>query len=328
MGHPFIALDILGGDDAPDIPLQGALLALKQNPNLHLKLVGPEVLIRKQLAPDFFTERGPTGLARLQIVPAEECIGMHDSPVRAVLAKPNSSLVQGIQHLVDGRAEAFVTAGNSGAAVVAASRSLKLLPGILKPAMAVLFPGEHGDTILLDVGAQAQCLPEHLLQFARLGVSLARYILKLEAPRVGLLNIGEEALKGHELARDTHRLLAASELNFTGNIEGWDLPRNRVDVAVCDGFTGNVVLKLAEGLSEYFKVLCPGLENTPGFERFNYTEHGGSLVLGLEKLVIITHGRSSATAIVNAIALAERTLLGQTLTHMQAEFKNKVKRHE
>lgn len=321
MGHPVIALDIMGGDDAPDVPLQAAQQALKQNPELRLKLVGPDALIRDKLAPDFLS--APEA-QRMQIVSAEEVIAMHEAPVRAVRRKIRSSLVLGIQELVQAEAEAFVTAGNSGAAVVAASQALKRLPGILRPAMAVLFPGQSGDTVLVDVGAQSQCQPEHLLQFARLGALLAHAVLGIERPRVGLLNIGEEASKGHQLAKNAHALLSASHLHFLGNIEGWDLPRNRVDVAVCDGFTGNVVLKLAEGLGEFFTELCPSLQNSPGFERFNYTEHGGSLLLGLEKLVIITHGRSSVAALVKAIELAYRTLGSRILAQMQAEFENEV----
>jgi len=316
--HPTVALDVMGGDHAPDIPLQGAQQALNLYPDLHLVLVGPQDLIEAHLSPGYHQH------PRLQICHAPDTISMADSPVQSVRQKTESSLVLGMQAVLHGPAQAFVTAGNSGAAIVAASFYLERLPGILRPAMAVLFPGQRGQTVLLDIGAQAQCRPEHLFQFAHLGEALARYALNIERPRIGLLNIGEEPNKGHQVARESYRLLSESRLHFLGNIEGWDLPHNRVDVAVCDGFVGNVVLKLAEGLSEYFMDICPSLAGTPGADRFNYTVHGGSLLLGLEKLVIITHGRAAVSAIVNALALARRTLIHQMLEQMSAEFKKEV----
>lgn len=318
--HPVVALDVMGGDQAPDIPLQGAQQALNQYPDLHLRLIGPSEIIQAHLSPGYLEH------PRLSIVHAPDWIRMDDVPVQAVRQKTASSLVLGVQQMLQPEVQAFVTAGNSGAAVVAASFYLERLPGVLRPAMAVLFPGQQGHTVLLDVGAQAQCRPEQLLQFARLGSSLARHMLGIARPRVGLLNIGEEPNKGHATARAAFELLSQSELHFTGNIEGWDLPRNRVDVAVCDGFVGNVVLKLAEGLSEYFMDICPALPGTPGADRFNYTAHGGSLLLGLEKLLVITHGRAEVPAIVNALELARKTALSQMLAHMHAELKNEVLR--
>ncbi|MGV3525714.1 MAG: phosphate acyltransferase PlsX [Candidatus Sericytochromatia bacterium] len=314
MDQLLIAVDVMGGDHAPDVPLQGAVLALERFADISLLLLGPRKLIEQTLAPAVLLH------PRLQIQDTPDTIGMAEAPVKAVRDKPCSSLVQGVQAVAESRVQALVTAGNSGAAVVAATRMLKHLPGVQRPAMAVLFPGREGETVLLDVGSQVSCRPDYLLNFARLGASFARHTLGIPHPRVGLMNVGEEASKGHALARETHRLLAASELNFIGNLEGWDLPRNTADVAVCDGFTGNIVLKLAEGLGEFFLSICPPLAETPGTQRFNETEHGGSLVLGLDGMVVITHGRARPATLANAIGLARRTLLSRTLEQMQAEF--------
>lgn len=316
--QPIVALDVMGGDQAPAVPLQGAQEALHLYPDLHLRLIGPREVIQRHLSAELQTH------PRLSIVHASDRIQMEDAPVQAVRQKTDASLVIGVQQMQQPDVQAFVTAGNSGAAVVAASLYLQRLPGVERPAMAVLFPGQAGHTVLLDVGSQVQCRPEQLLQFAYLGVSLARHMLQIARPRVGLLNVGEEANKGHATARAAFELLRRSPLHFVGNIEGWDLPRNRVDVAVCDGFVGNVVLKLAEGLSEYFMDISPGLSDTAGIDRFNYTAHGGSLLLGLEKLLVITHGRAAVSAIVNALNLARKTVLSQMLTHMYAELKKEV----
>lgn len=318
MEQAVIALDLMGGDFAPDAPAQAALQALELYPDIRLLLLGPQARVQQALTTGVLS---PDALRdRIEICDAPTQIGMDESPVEAVRHKPDSSLVVGVQQIALGRAGAFVTAGNSGAAVVAGMRLLKTLPGIERPALAVLFPGQQGETVLLDVGAQVQCKPRHLVQFARLGVALARHGLGIAEPRVGLVNIGEEAGKGHALARESWHWLADSGLNFVGNVEGWDLPRNRVDVAVCDGFTGNVMLKLAEGLSELFMAICPPLARMPASERFHYVEQGGSLVLGLDGLLVITHGRAKASALVNAIGLARRKLLNRTIEAMRLEF--------
>lgn len=314
----IIALDMMGGDFAPEAPAQAALQALERYPDIQLQLVGPSETLRGLLEAGSLSSW--VQQQRIKICEAPDRIEMDESPVEAVRHKPGSSLVKGVLQLAQGHAGAFVTAGNSGAAMVAGIRLLRTLPGIERPALAVLFPGRHSETVLLDVGFQVQCRPRHLLQFARLGTLLARHGLGIAHPRVGLINIGEEAGKGHALARESWRLLSESELNFVGNIEGWDLPRDRVDVAVCDGFTGNVMLKLAEGLSEMFMAICPPLARLPCSERFQYVEQGGSLVLGIDGLVIVTHGRAQAPALVSAIGLARRALLGRTLAQMREQL--------
>ncbi len=311
----MIALDVMGGDAAPEAILTGASAALEQFQELRLLLIGPAEVWKYELATVLL--RHP----RVTYQTSATVIDMADSPVRAVRQKPDSSLVMGVRCLAEAQVNAFVTAGNSGATVVAALKYLDLLPGIERPALAVLFPGQAGETLVLDVGAQVSCRPEHLLQFARLGSAFAKAALQLDSPRVGLLNIGEEATKGNALARQTHALLAASDLNFIGNIEGWDLPTQRADVAVCDGFVGNLLLKLTEGLSEYFMRVCPPLSQWPGSERFHYVEQGGSLLLGLNQQVVLTHGRANATAVINSIGLALRSVAGEALAQIKQELK-------
>jgi phosphate acyltransferase len=311
-----IALDIQGGDYAPHALVLGAQYALKKYTDIQLLLVGSEQSLNQSPTADLLSSFGD----RIQTLISGDPLPMQASPVQGLKAFPRSSILEGIKAVSVDSADAFITAGNSGAAVVAATQHIPRLRKLRRPAMAVLFPGRHGETVLLDVGAQSQCTPAEMVQIAQLGSSFAQHILQKPEPTVGLINMGEESTKGPSHWRNTHQLLAHSALNFYGNIEGWDLPLNKVDVAVCDGFTGNIVLKLTEGLSEFFMDICPELNHTPETARFRYTEHGGSLVLGLEKLVIITHGRAQAVAIANAITLARRTLLNQTLMHMKEDF--------
>ncbi len=311
-----IALDIQGGDDAPHALVLGAQYALEKYTDIQLLLVGSELSLSQSSVADLLSFFGD----RIQTLVCGDPIPMQSSPVQGLKAFPQASIVEGTKAVSTDRADAFITAGNSGAAVVAATQYIPRLLKLRRPAMAVLFPGRQGETVLLDVGAQSQCTPVEMVQIAQLGSSFAQHILQKQRPTVGLMNMGEEPTKGPSHWRNTHQLLRDSSLNFYGNIEGWDLPLNKVDVAVCDGFTGNIVLKLTEGLSEFFMDICPELNHTPETARFRYTEHGGSLVLGLEKLVIVTHGRAQAVAIANAITLARRTLLNQTLMHMKEDF--------
>ena len=311
-----IALDIQGGDYAPDALVLGAKYALKKYTDIQLLLVGSESSLSQSPTADLLSSFGD----RIQTLISGEPLPMQAAPVQGLRAFPRSSIVEGVKAVSTEHADALITAGNSGAAVVAATQHIPRLHKLRRPAMAGLFPGRQGETVLLDVGAQSQCTPAEMVQIAQLGSSFARHILQKPEPTVGLINMGEEPTKGPSHWRNTHQLLRDSSLHFYGNIEGWDLPLNKVDVAVCDGFTGNIVLKLTEGLSEFFMDICPELNHTPETARFRYTEHGGSLVLGLEKLVIITHGRAQAVAIANAITLARRTLLNQTLMHMKEDF--------
>ena len=299
-----IAVDALGGDRAPDEVVAGALEAAAE---------GIEVMLF-----------GPAGLATggLPLVEAADRIEMADKPAEAVRAKPDSSLVAAVRAVADGRADAVISAGNTGAMLAAGLLHLRRLPGVFRPAIAVPIPAELGPTVLLDAGANADARPEHLLQFAAMGAVFAEEILELAEPEVRLLSIGEEREKGNQLTLEAHDLLAASDLNFGGNTEGRDLLRGAADVVVTDGFTGNVALKLLEGtitnLLDAFREEITattrgklgGLLIRPAARRLRNRldpdTYGGAYLLGLRGLAVIAHGNSSSRAVANAIRLAAR----------------------
>jgi glycerol-3-phosphate acyltransferase PlsX len=247
---------------------------------------------------------------------------MHEKPAEAVRAKPESSLVASVRAVAEGRADAVVSAGNTGAVLAAGLLELRRIPGVLRPAIAVPIPTERGPSVLLDAGANADARPEHLLQFATMGAVFAEEILGVATPRVRLLSIGEEAEKGNQLALEAHALLAASELDFAGNAEGRDILRGAADVVVTDGFTGNVVLKTLEGtirtILDAFRAEITatptgklgGLLIRPAARRLRHRldpdTYGGAYLLGLRGLAVVAHGNSSRTAIANAIRLAAR----------------------
>jgi glycerol-3-phosphate acyltransferase PlsX len=299
-----IAVDAMGGDDAPGAIVAGALEAAADD-----------------LTPILF---GPAGLdtGGLELVEAPDRIGMHDKPAEAVRAKPESSLVAACRAVADGRADAVVSAGNTGAMLAAGLIHQRRLPNVLRPAIAVPIPTSRGPSVLLDAGANADARPEHLLQFGHMGAIFAREILELDAPDVRLLSIGEEPEKGNQLTLDAHALLAASDLRFGGNVESRDLLAGVADVVVCDGFTGNVALKLLEGtIGTVLDSLRAEISATPrgrigGLlirpaarrlrERLDPDTYGGAYLLGLRGLSVIAHGNSSSAAIANAIRLAAR----------------------
>lgn len=293
----------MGGDFAPVEIIAGAIRAIQSYSDLHILLVGPSALVE---TPDL-----QPWLARIQILPAADVIQMGEAPVQAVRTKPEASMIKGLRAVEQGVAHAFVTAGNSGAAVVGAALILGRFPEVSRPALAVLFPAVDRQVVLLDVGANVGAQPVHMLQFARLGEAFAQVALALPQPRVGLLNVGEESLKGGGLMQDVYQLLADAPLHFVGNLEGWDLPRGHADVMVCDGLTGNLLLKMAEGIGElFFSALGDIPEASRLRSRFDYAEHGGSLVLGVDGTVVVTHGRAQRDAIANAIGLAYQALSG------------------
>jgi glycerol-3-phosphate acyltransferase PlsX len=299
-----IAVDAMGGDNAPGAIVAGALEAAAHD-----------------LTPILF---GPAGLdtGGLELVEAPDRIGMHDKPAEAVRAKPESSLVAACRAVADGRADAVVSAGNTGAMLAAGLIHQRRLPNVLRPAIAVPIPTSRGPSVLLDAGANADARPEHLLQFGHMGAIFAREILELDAPDVRLLSIGEEPEKGNQLTLDAHALLAASDLRFGGNVESRDLLAGVADVVVCDGFTGNVALKLLVGtIGTVLDSLRAEISATPrgrigGLlirpaarrlrERLDPDTYGGAYLLGLRGLSVIAHGNSSSAAIANAIRLAAR----------------------
>ena len=294
----------MGGDRAPDEIVAGALLAAADG-----------------LTPILF---GPAGLETggLELVEAPDVIEMHEKPSEAVRAKPNSSLVAACRAVADGQAEAVVSAGSTGAMLAAGLIHLRRVPGVKRPAIAVVIPTAKGPSLLLDAGANADARPEHLLQFALMGSIFAGELLELPSPEIRLLSIGEEPEKGNQLTLEAHALLAGSSLRFEGNAESRDLLAGAADVVVCDGFTGNVVLKLIEGtIATLLEDLRTEIRSTPrgrlgGLlirpaarrlrERLDPDTYGGAYLLGLQGLSVVAHGNSSRGAIANAIRLATR----------------------
>jgi len=299
-----IAVDAMGGDRGSDEIVAGALAA--RDGGLTPVLVGPAGL----------DARG------LELLEAPDVIEMREKPAEAVRAKPQSSLVVAVRAVGEGRADAVVSAGNTGAMLAAGLLQLRRIPGVLRPAIAVPIPARRGPSVLIDAGANADARPEHLLQFATMGAVFAEEILDVPNPEVRLLSIGEEREKGNQLTLEAHELLAASDLNFAGNCEGRDLLAGAADVVVADGFTGNVALKLLEGtirivldaLREEITATASGklggLLIRPAARRLRHRldpdTYGGAYLLGLRGLAVIAHGNSSPTAIANAVRLAAR----------------------
>jgi glycerol-3-phosphate acyltransferase PlsX len=312
-----IAVDAMGGDRAPESIVEGALLAVREL-GVQVLLVGDQAVIEPLLDRMDGVPRGS-----VEIVHASEHIAMDEkSPSEAVRTRKDNSLSVAAHEVRKGNAAAMITAGHTGAAMTAATFGLGRIRGVARPALLIPFPSLKGPTAWLDVGANAEVKPEHLLQFAVMGAAYAQHILGRERPRVGLLTIGEERGKGNQLVQQTYPLLEASHLNFVGNIEGMDVPLGVVDVAVTDGFTGNLMLKMAEGISELVRETLSeearrdplsslgGLLMTPALrrvrKRWDYRQFGGAMLLGTRGEVSIGHGRSDAQAVVSMIDVARR----------------------
>jgi phosphate acyltransferase len=297
-----IGIDMMGGDYAPLEAVKGVQLYLSSSSAAsHIFLIGDQAAIESAV-PGF-----PGNSERVTIVHASQVVDMHEHPTKALKEKTDSSLAKGFGLLATGKIDAFISAGNSGAMLVGSMYSIKPLPGILRPTISTVIPKENGGTgLLLDVGLNADCKPEQLLQFAILGSIYAENILGIQKPRVALLNIGEEEGKGNLLAQATYQLLKESNhLNFIGNVEGRDIFVDKADVIVCDGFTGNVILKLAESIYDITKAKKINHEY---LDQFNFEIYGGTPVLGIAKPVIIGHGISHDIAFLNMIRLAEKMI--------------------
>lgn len=297
-----IALDMMGGDFAPEEAVKGVANFLRNNtPAEHLLLLGPEVKLKELLAAEDINHNAYT------IYHAEEVIGMHEHPTKALKEKPNSSIAVGFKLLASGEVHAFISAGNTGAMMVGALFSIKVIPGILRPTIGAYMPKENGKIgLLADVGLNADSKPENLNQFATMGSLFAEHILQIPSPKVGLINIGEEEGKGNLLAQAVYPLLKENtHINFVGNIEGRDIFMEKADVMICEGFTGNVILKMAESLYELAKMRDIKDEY---FQRFNFESYGGVPVLGVSRPVIIGHGISGEIAFKNMIVTACRML--------------------
>lgn len=305
-----IALDAMGGDRGLPVNIEGALLAKKETDH-QIILVGDESLIRQELArhgaQDAFLIRH-----------AATVIGMHEKPAEACRTKKDSSIMVCAQMVAEGQADALISAGHSGAAMAASLWHLKRLPGVSRPAIATIFPTLDGSCVVLDMGANVDCKPKHLFQFAVMGSIYARAILGVERPRVGLLTIGEEEGKGNEVVNETHPLLKDSALNYVGHVEGRDIPKGAADVFVCDGFVGNIVLKFGEGLAAaLLSLIKTEIKKRPLAaiaaklflkapfkaikKKTDPSEFGGAPLLGVGGVSLICHGGADAKAIKNAI---------------------------
>ncbi|MBN2029451.1 phosphate acyltransferase PlsX [bacterium] len=311
-----IAVDAMGGDRAPRVVVTGAIEAARRlKEPCEIVLVGDTPLIENELRHHHFIKDLP-----ISIIHASQKVEMDDSPARALRQKPDSSIAVAIRLHAEGRVEGVVSAGNTGAVMASALFLLKPIEGVLRPAVGSFLPHEAGVCFLIDVGTNVNCKPIHMLQFGMMGSIFVNHILGTEKPKVGLLNIGQEAVKGNETLQSTYRLLEKSALNFIGNIEGRDIMRGRADVIVCDGFVGNILLKFGESLARMIALTLKrkiggNIAGTighflirPKFRKllklFDYQEYGGAPLLGVKGNCIISHGSSGPRAIRNAIRVA------------------------
>ena len=312
-----VALDAMGGDYAPQEMVRGAVAAAAER-GVEVVLVGKEDVVRQELA------RWKSRRGGVEVVPASQVVTMDERPVAAVNQKRDSSIVVGTNLLKRGEVSAFVSAGNTGAIVAAALLTLGRKKGIDRPALAAVFPFPAGPVLFLDLGANSECKPTSLLQFAQMGSVYMERVFGVASPRVGLLSNGEEQSKGSQLVQQTHKLLSEAALNFTGNVEGRDIAGGVVDVIVTDGFTGNVILKMGEGLGDMMlgalrqavssklhlrvasALLQPALRSA--ISVLDYREYGGALLLGVNGNVVIGHGRSDAKTVKHAVFAAQRAV--------------------
>ena len=330
-GSCRIALDAMGGDHAPDEIIKGALLAAREYP-VDILLVGRQEVLAEKLK-----TFGDGSVTRIEIVDAREVVEMGEAALTPIRKKRNSSIRVCANLVKEGRADAMVSAGHTGATMASAYMVLGTIEGVSRPALAAVLPNADKYTVLLDVGANVDSKPEYLREFAVMGHFYAQMLFNIEAPRVGLLSIGEEEGKGNELTKETFRVLKETGLNFIGNAEGRDVFNGNCDVVVCDGFTGNVVLKASESLGEMVKkglkreltknvIRRAGAYLVKGaltglIQKMDYTEYGGAPLLGVNGGCIVCHGRSNAKAIKNAIHVA----LDFAVNHMDAKIRDAIR---
>ncbi len=321
-----IALDAMGGDDAPGPIVAGAIKAVQRDPELRVVLVGDQAQVDSHLA------GVDSGRDRLEVFHCTQVVTMEDSPVAAFRRKPDNSITRSWQLLAQKKVEAIVSAGNTGAMVAGGFMSKLFLKGVRRPGIAALMPTLNGASVLMDVGANVAPRPEHLFQYGVMAAAYAKAMLKKEKPKIGLLNVGSEEAKGHDLAKDTHALFNRSHLkeNFIGNVEGRDINKGVCDVIVTDGFVGNVVLKVCEGVFDFVMKVAGkeilGALNTEKqlaqqamanlIKRYDYQEIGGAPLLGMDGICIICHGSSGERAIEKALLMAAqygRNKLNETI---------------
>jgi len=325
-----IAVDGMGGDYAPGVVVEGAAQASSEY-GFDIEIVGDRSKIEAEI------NELSSVPSNIHICHASETIGMNESGAVSVRSKKDSSICVAVELAKEGKVDAVVSAGNTAAFVSAAMLSLRRLEGVERPGIAVLFPSLKGPVLMIDVGATINPEPQHLLKFGLMGDVYSEHILNKKKPKIGLLNIGEESTKGPEFLKETHRLLESSKLNFQGNAEGKDIFAGKFDVVVCDGYTGNVVLKVAESIAEtvanFVKkelkkgplTLLGGILSSPAFDamkkQIDYAEYGGAPLLGVNGICIISHGRSTAKAIKNAIRVAGEFVEHQVNRHIVEAIK-------
>jgi glycerol-3-phosphate acyltransferase PlsX len=310
-----IALDMMGGDFAPLETIKGVKLFLSENnkDDVHLTLIGDQ----NQLLP--LLEKYSIASENITIVHAPEVIGMQEHPTKALKEKQQSSISIGFHLLASGATDAFISAGNTGAMMVGSLYSIKAITGVARPAIGAYIPGDNGKlSLLVDVGLNADCKPENLSQFALLGALFSKYILNYDNPRVALINVGEEEGKGNILCQAAYPLLKENEqINFIGNIEGRDLLMDKAEIYVCDGYTGNILLKFAESI---YDIVQKRKIDDEYFNRFNFEMYGGVPVLGVNKPVIIGHGISTAGAFNNMILMAKKMIEQDFIEKIKTNF--------
>lgn len=326
-----IVLDAMGSDNAPMVEVDGAIQAIEEYGN-EVILVGDEPRLKEEIAKYSFSSD------KLTIKHASEVIEMHDPAAISVRRKRDSSIVVGMDLLKKDQADAFVSAGNTGAVVCAATLSLRLLPGVERPGIAIVIPTLRGTSVIIDVGANITPKPIHLMQYGIMADAFSRYILGKPNPTVGLLNVGEEESKGTEFIKEAHTLLSESKLNFTGNIEGRDVYAGKVDIILCDGFVGNVILKISESVADTimqslkqeikanFIATIGAVLSSPAFNelkrKMDYSERGGAPLLGVDGRCIISHGSSTVKAIKNAIRVAAEFVKQDVNKHIIEELES------
>lgn len=326
-----IAIDAMGGDNAPAAVVEGAVLAARE-PGVNIILVGQSILVEEEL------QKFAPYPDNISIHHASEVVEMDDSPAVTIRKKKESSINIAVKLVAEGKADAIISAGNTGAVVCAVTLGLRLLEGVERPGIAIVYPTLTGNTLVIDAGANIEPKPYHLLQYAIMGEMYARYILHKKNPDVGLLNIGQEESKGTDFIKECHKLLTKSNINFIGNVEGRDIFKGKSDVMVCDGFIGNIVLKVTEGVAEAIgqflkhELTKTAITKLAAFmgkdafialkKRLDYSEYGGAPLLGVNGNCIICHGSSGAEAIKNAIRVAGEFSKHNVNKHIVEAIKN------
>lgn len=325
-----IIIDAMGGDNAPQAIVKGSVAGINEFPDVTIVLTGDQYRIGEILSGLTYDKD------RLEIVHTTQIIEMNDSPVKAMKEKPDSSMAVALKMVAEGKGEMAISAGNTGALVAGATLIVKRIPGIKRPALAPVLPTQTGEVLLIDVGANTECTPKYLQQFGVMGSIYMEKVFGMSSPKVGLINIGGEEEKGSELTKQAYQLLKNAPVNFVGNAEGRDLLSGQFDVLVCDGFTGNIVLKFVEGCAKTILGMLKGyIRESAGAKlgavfmkgafgklkkKMDYTEYGGSLLLGLRGGVVKSHGSSDEKAIFNTIRNARKFISGNVVEVIKEEI--------